>query len=104
MLTPLRSSLGVYLAAFLGFARLRPFGDALQVVEATCPRCLELTQTAMQRQFPALYAFEVISIYASLASSALGHRGLQHFHRNTGFARFCGYFQINRDNLKYTRS
>src|SRR4029450_9613112 len=47
------------------------------------------------------YLFEVISIYASLASSALGHRGLQHFHRNTGFARFCGYFQINRDNLKY---
>src|SRR4029450_10803935 len=47
-----------------------------------------------------LYTREVISIYASLASSALGHRGLQHFHRSTGFARFCGYFQINRDNLK----
>jgi hypothetical protein len=46
-----------------------------------------------------LYTREVISIYASLASSALGHRGLQHFHRSTGFARFCGYFQINRDNL-----
>ena len=32
------------------------FGDAMQVVEATCPRCLALTQTAMHRQFPALYA------------------------------------------------
>jgi len=32
------------------------FGDAMQVVEATCPRCLALTQRAMQRQFPALYA------------------------------------------------
>jgi hypothetical protein len=31
------------------------FGDAMQVVEATCPRCLAMTQTAMQRQFPALY-------------------------------------------------
>jgi hypothetical protein len=27
----------------------------MQVVEATCPRCLAMTQTAMQRQFPALY-------------------------------------------------
>ena len=42
---------------------------------------------------------EVITIYASLASSALRHRGLQHFHRNTGFARFYGHFQINRDKL-----
>ena len=32
------------------------FGDAMQVVEATCPRCLALAQTAMHRQFPALYA------------------------------------------------
>jgi len=32
------------------------FSDAMQVVEATCPRCLTLTQTAMQQQFPALYA------------------------------------------------
>jgi hypothetical protein len=32
------------------------FGDAMQVVEATCPRCLAVAQTAMQRQFPALYA------------------------------------------------
>jgi len=31
------------------------FGDAMQVVEATCPQCLAITQTAMQRQFPALY-------------------------------------------------
>jgi hypothetical protein len=31
------------------------FSDAMQVVEATCPRCLAITQTAMQRQFPALY-------------------------------------------------
>ena len=31
------------------------FGDAMQVVEATCPRCLALAQTAMHRQFPALY-------------------------------------------------
>jgi len=31
------------------------FGDAMQVVEATCPRCLAMTQTAMHRQFPALY-------------------------------------------------
>lgn len=32
------------------------FGDAIQVVEASCPRCLAMAQTAMQRQFPALYA------------------------------------------------
>jgi hypothetical protein len=32
------------------------FGDALQVVEATCPRCLAMTRTALHRQFPALYA------------------------------------------------
>ena len=32
------------------------FGDAMQVVEATCPRCLAMAQTAMQRQFPAPYA------------------------------------------------
>jgi hypothetical protein len=31
-------------------------------------------------------SLEVISIYAYLAFSALGHRGLRHFHRNTGFA------------------
>jgi hypothetical protein len=28
----------------------------MQVVEATCPRCLAIAQTAMQRQFPTLYA------------------------------------------------
>ena len=55
---------------------------------------------AVRQEVDRLKTLEVISIYASLASSALGHRGLQHFHRNTGFARFCGYFQINRDNLK----
>jgi hypothetical protein len=32
------------------------FGDAMQVVEAPCPRCLALTQSALHRQFPALYA------------------------------------------------
>jgi hypothetical protein len=32
------------------------FGDAMQLVEATCPRCLAMAQTAMYRQFPALYA------------------------------------------------
>ena len=32
------------------------FGDAMQVVEAACPRCLALTQSALHRQFPALYA------------------------------------------------
>ena len=42
---------------------------------------------------------EVISIYVSLASSALGHRGLRHFHSNTGFARFYGHLQINRDKF-----
>ena len=31
------------------------FGDAMQVVEAPCPRCLAMTQTAMHRQIPALY-------------------------------------------------
>jgi hypothetical protein len=30
-------------------------GDAMPVVEATCPRCLALAQTAMHRQFPGLY-------------------------------------------------
>ena len=33
----------------------RAFGDAMQVVEATCPRCLAMAQTTMHRQFPALY-------------------------------------------------
>jgi hypothetical protein len=32
------------------------FGDAMQVVEAPCPRCLAMAQSAMYRQFPALYA------------------------------------------------
>jgi hypothetical protein len=32
------------------------FGDAMQVVEAPCPRCLAMAQSAMHRQFPALYA------------------------------------------------
>jgi hypothetical protein len=32
------------------------FGDAMQVVEAPCPRCLAMVQSAMHRQFPALYA------------------------------------------------
>ena len=31
------------------------FGDAIQVREATCPQCLAMTQTALHRQFPALY-------------------------------------------------
>jgi len=38
------------------------FGDALQVREATCPRCLALAQTAMHRQFPALYVPSSISV------------------------------------------
>jgi hypothetical protein len=32
------------------------FGDAMQVVEAPCPQCLAMAQSALQRQFPALYA------------------------------------------------
>jgi hypothetical protein len=32
------------------------FGDAMQVVEAPCPRCLAMAQSAMHRQCPALYA------------------------------------------------
>ena len=32
------------------------FGDAMQVVEATCPRCLAMTPSAMHRQSPGLYA------------------------------------------------
>jgi hypothetical protein len=32
------------------------FGDAMQVVEAPCPRCLAIAQSALHRQFPALYA------------------------------------------------
>jgi hypothetical protein len=32
------------------------FGDAMQVVEAPCPWCLAMAQSAMHRQFPALYA------------------------------------------------
>ena len=32
------------------------YGDAMRVVEAPCPRCLALTQSALHRQFPALYA------------------------------------------------
>ena len=34
----------------------RAFGDGMQVIEATCPRCLATAKTAMQRQFPSLYA------------------------------------------------
>ena len=34
----------------------RAFGDTMQVVEAPCPRCLAMAQSAMHRQFPALYA------------------------------------------------
>jgi len=32
------------------------FGDTMPVVEAACPRCLAMTQSALHRQFPALYA------------------------------------------------
>ena len=32
------------------------YGDAMRVVEAPCPRCLALIQSALHRQFPALYA------------------------------------------------
>ena len=32
------------------------YGDAMRVVEAPCPQCLALTQSALHRQFPALYA------------------------------------------------
>jgi hypothetical protein len=32
------------------------FGDAMQVVEAPCPRCLAMPQSARHGQGPALYA------------------------------------------------
>jgi hypothetical protein len=70
----------------------------LQVILVVLETVFALIRKKQVYPFP-YNTVEVISIYASLASSALGHRGLQHFHRNTGFARFCGYFQINRDNL-----
>jgi hypothetical protein len=38
------------------------FGDAMQVVEAPCPRCLTMAQTALQRQFPALYASSSVPV------------------------------------------
>jgi hypothetical protein len=38
------------------------FGDAMQVVEATCPRCLTMTQTVMPRQCPALDALSCVPI------------------------------------------
>ena len=47
------------LQAWLSFSPAhiaQAFGDAMHVVEATCPRCMEMTRTAMHRQFPALYA------------------------------------------------
>jgi hypothetical protein len=72
-----------------------PFGHSVQQTEIIQLGGFSLTLLLVSTDA----TVEVISIYASLASSALGHRGLQHFHRSTGFARFCGYFQINRDNL-----
>ena len=47
------------LQAWLAFSPAQiahAFGDTMQVVEAPCPRCLALAQSAMHRQFPALYA------------------------------------------------
>jgi len=38
------------------------FSDTMQVVEAPCPRCLAMTQTALQRQFPALYASSCVPV------------------------------------------
>jgi hypothetical protein len=32
------------------------FGDAMQVVDAPCPRCLAMPQSARHRPLPALYA------------------------------------------------
>ena len=47
------------LQAWLSFSPAhiaQAFGDAMHVVEATCPRCLGMARTALHRQFPALYA------------------------------------------------
>jgi hypothetical protein len=44
-------------------------GDAMQVREATCPRCLALAQTAMHRQFPALYAPSSVPVTTGAGSS-----------------------------------
>src|SRR2546428_8162991 len=49
-------------------------GDAMQVVEATCPRCLAMTQTAMHRQFPALYAPPSVPITPGGMVNGRGHR------------------------------
>jgi hypothetical protein len=38
------------------------FGDAMQVIEATCPRCLAMTHTAMPRSCPARYALSSVPV------------------------------------------
>ena len=43
----------------------------MQVVEAPCPRCLAMTQTAMHRQFPALYAPSSVPYNWGLSSLCL---------------------------------
>ena len=53
------------------------FGDAMQVVEATCPRCLAMTKTALHRQFPALYASSCVPVTTG-AYSSCGRKALPH--------------------------
>jgi hypothetical protein len=42
------------------------FGDTMQVIEATCPRCLATTKTALHRQFPSLYTEPAVSVTTSV--------------------------------------
>jgi hypothetical protein len=49
----------------------------MQVVEATCPRCLAMTKTALHGQFPALYASSCVPATTGACSSC-GRKELPH--------------------------
>jgi hypothetical protein len=42
------------------------FGDTMQVIEATCPRCLATAKTALHRQFSSLYTEPAVSVTTSV--------------------------------------
>jgi hypothetical protein len=44
----------------------RAFGDTMQVIEATCPRCLATAKTTQHRPFPSLYTEPAVSVTTSI--------------------------------------
>jgi hypothetical protein len=64
------------------------FGDAMQLVEATCPRCLAMAQTAMDRQCPARYTPSCVPVTTGVGSSGTPSRGeREHSVRQTPYSR-----------------